>query len=240
MAVYTIASRKGGNAKTTTAQSVAAGLVKTGKKVLLIDLDSQTNLSLLLNASEDFPSVAEVMNGAPIEDATQPTECGDLIRGNVAITRQEINAGELRAALEPIKNKYDFVLIDTGAQIDAALVAALIASDRVIITAQPDILSAQGVTLLNGTIEAVRKHNKALKGGILLTRYNPRSKTAQTIAAELEKMGEAIGAKLYTAKIRECTAVKDAQARQLDIYTYKRTSNAAKDYAQLIKEMERE
>ena len=242
MKTLAICSRKGGTAKTTTAQNIAAGLTRQGKKVLLIDFDSQTNLSLLLDISTDPPTIADVLEWEVYAaEAIRPTECGDLIPGREDLPGIAIRADALKEVLKPLQSKYDYCIIDTGAQIDRALISALMAADSAIICTQANLQNMQGVALLWKSIREVMKKNPALKlGGILITRFNPRSRTAQTLAAQLEELAQRIGSKVYKNRIRECTAVNDAQARQMDIFSFRIGSNAAKDYAGLIMEIQRE
>ncbi len=241
--IITIASRKGGSGKTTTAQMVSAGLEQLGYKTLVIDMDSQINLSLLHDVPADAPpTIAEVLEGTPAADAIRNTSGGDIIPGHTAMktTEPDQPANALQRALDPIKNKYDFIIIDNSAQLDSALIKSLLASDQLIITAEPDLLSLQGVALIMRSVKAVQEQHKLDNCGIVVTRYKPRSRTAQTMAAQLEAMAEKTGAKMYKTRIRECTAVSDAQARQTDIFSFRIGSNAAKDYAQLINEILKE
>ena len=192
--------------------------------------------------SYDFLTIAEVLQGTPAADAIWNTGGGDIIPGNTVIkaTEPDQPANALRRALDPIKENYDFIIIDNSAQLDSALIKSLLASDQLIITAEPDLLSLQGVALIMRSVKAVQEQHKLDSCGIVITRYKPRSRTAQIMAAQIEELADLTGAKMYSTRIRECTAISDAQARQTDIFSFRIGSNAAKDYAQLINEILKE
>ena len=118
-------------------------------------------------------------------------------------------------------------------------VNALTASSRVIIPAQAEIHSLQGIDQLYGTIEAVKHFtNKKLKiEGVLLTRYIARSIISRDMKDNLEALAKEIGSKTFATPIRECSAIKEAQATQTDIYSYAPRSNASKDYEALVEEI---
>ena len=116
---------------------------------------------------------------------------------------------------------------------------ALTACTGAIIPAQADVYSLQGIALLSQTIETVRKYcNRALKiKGIVLTRYNSRAVLSRDMADLIAQTAQQLRTKLYTTRIRECTALKEAQAVQQDIFTYAPRSNAAADYKALVAEV---
>ena len=246
METVAIVNRKGGVGKTATAQALGAGLAKKGYKVLFIDLDSQTNLSYALAAEPDKPSSINVLTGeADAAQAIQQKKGGDIIAGSDRLARAEAliedNAGKyyrLREALEGLKKKYDYCIIDTPAALDILTLNALTAADSVIIPVQADIYSLQGIDQLQQTIATVKKYsNKDLTiKGILITRYNGRANIAQDMRENLQDMAKALKTRLYKTPIRECTAIKEAQAMQKDIFTYAPRSNAAADYIDFLKE----
>lgn len=246
MEVITIASRKGGNAKTTTAQQLAAGLSLKGFRVLAVDLDSQGNLTTATDVPKDEPTAADVLTGTPAADAIRAGALYDIIPASweLAAVDEDIKKkpAALAQALEPIRSKYDYIVIDTATGISPALINALTASTGVIIPVQAEIFGiGDGLPQLIEIIRAVQKRNPTLKlKGFLLTRYKPRLKTAQNIAEQVQTIAEQIGTKVYKTPIRECAKISDAQARGLDVFTYSRTCNAAKDYAEMIAEMLKE
>ena len=145
----------------------------------------------------------------------------------------------LKEALQALKGKYDYCIVDTPPALGILTVNALTAATGAIIPAQADIFSLQGIGQLGGTLDAVKKYcNPDLSVmGILLTRYNDRAVIGREAAEMTERTAGQLGTKLFTARIRECTAIKEAQARRQSIYSYAPKSNAAADYAALVAEI---
>lgn len=249
MQIIAIANQKGGVAKTTTTLAIGAGLARKGYKVLFVDLDAQTNLSYVMEADATGltgRTSLDVMEGrASASDAIQHTRHGDIIAaspalaGADAVLTQVGKEYRLKEALEPLAAVYDYILLDTPPALGILTVNALTACKGCIIPAQADIYSLQGISQLYNTLQTVQKYcNPSLKVlGILLTRYNGRAIISREAAEMIEQAAEQMGSRLYTARIRECTAIKEAQACREDIFTYAPHSNAAADYAALIDEI---
>lgn len=238
-----IVNRRGGVGKTATAHAIGAGLSHRGYKTLFIDLDSQCNLTYDLSVTGAPLGSMEILSGtATAQEAIQHTEGGDIIPASpslaVADTTLERTGKEyrLREALEPLKEKYDYIIIDTPPALGVLTVNALTACDSAIIPAQAEIHSLQGIGLLNETIKAVQKYtnpNLFIKG-ILITRYNKRAIISRDMKDNLEATAKNLGTIVFDTPIRECTAIKEAQAKQTDIFTYAPRSNASKDYTALL------
>ena len=245
--VYTVANRRGGVGKTATAHALGAGLTKRGYRVLYIDLDSQCNLSydLGIQGELQYSSLDGLEGRATASEAILETEGGEIIPASPELaTADRIIDGvgkeyRLKEALEPIARNYDYIIIDTPPALGVLTVNALTASSRVIIPAQAEIHSLQGIDQLYGTIEAVKHFtNKKLKiEGVLLTRYIARSIISRDMKDNLEALAKEIGSKTFATPIRECSAIKEAQATQTDIYSYAPRSNASKDYEALVEEI---
>ena len=243
MEVVAIVNRKGGVGKTATAQALGAGLARKKKKVLYIDLDSQTNLSYGLGADPEGPNSMDVLTGeATAAEAIQHTPQGDAIAGSEALAGADAaidGTGKeyrLKEAIDGLQ--YDYIIIDTPAQLGTLTVNALTAANSVVIPVQAEVYSLQGIGQLSKTIEAVKKYcNRDLYiRGILITRYNGRAVISKDMQSNLKDAAEQLKTKLYSTPIRECVSIKEAQAIQQDIYTYAPRSNAAKDYEAFIKE----
>lgn len=245
--IITIANRKGGVGKTATAHALGAGLRRRGYSVLFVDLDSQCNLTDALGVDVkgvEASSLDVLERSSEAPETILQTEGGDLLPASPALaTADKVIDGEgkeyrLRDALQSLGRKYDFIVIDTPPALGVLAVNALTASSSVIITAQADLYSLQGIEQLYGTIKAVKHFsNKKLSiEGILLTRYSGRSVIAKDMRENLEELSKIIGTKVFKTPIRECVAIKEAQAMHTDIYTYSRKSNASKDYEALIEE----
>lgn len=243
MEVVAIVNRKGGVGKTATAQALGAGLARKKKKVLYIDLDSQTNLSYGLGADPEGLNSMDVLTGeATAAEAIQHTPQGDVIAGSEALAGADAaidGTGKeyrLKEAIDGLQ--YDYIIIDTPAQLGTLTVNALTAANSVVIPVQAEVYSLQGIGQLSKTIEAVKKYcNRDLYiRGILITRYNGRAVISKDMQSNLKDAAEQLKTRLYSTPIRECVSIKEAQAIQQDIYTYAPRSNAAKDYEAFIEE----
>ena len=166
--VIAVINQKGGVGKSTTAQAIGQGLTLKGYKVLFVDLDAQGNLTYSLNASQSNKTVLEVLTKqVDAKDTIQKTATGDIMPSSLQLSGADLMLTEmgkeyrLKEALEPIKSKYDYIIIDTPPALGILTVNALTACTGVIIPAQADIYSLQGIGQLNSTIEAVKKYCNA-------------------------------------------------------------------------------
>ena len=244
--VLAIINQKGGVGKSTTAAALGAGLILKGYRVLYIDLDAQGNLTFNMGAGASALSSLEMLTGtATAEEAIRHTEQGDIIPASPALAGADnliTTTGKeyrLKEALEPLYKLYDYIVIDTPPALGILTVNALTACTGAIVPAQADAWSLQGITQLNGTIQTVKKYcNPALKvKGIVLTRFNSRAVVSRDMQELIAQTASALNTKLYKTTIRECTALKEAQAVQQDIYSYAPRSNATADYKALVAEI---
>jgi chromosome partitioning protein len=244
--IIAITNQKGGVGKSTTAHALGAGLRQQGSKILYVDMDAQGNLSYALGGGQGGNSTLEVLTrGCTAAKAIQSTAGGDLIGSSPALsgadkTLTQVGAEyRLREALEPLKADYDYILIDTPPSLGILTVNALAACTWAIIPAQADTFSLHGIGQLYNTISTVRQYcNKALTiKGILLTRHNTRAILSRDMQELLSQTAQSLGTSLFTTSIREGIAIKEAQAKQTDIYDYAPRSNAAMDYNQFVEEV---
>jgi chromosome partitioning protein len=245
MMVVCIANQKGGVGKSTTAHALGVGLNEKGKRVLLVDLDPQANISYTAHSPGDVATAYDVMMGtADIKEAIVHTHSFDLLPASRGLSRMDLELSKtgkeyrLSEALEPITKQYDYVIIDTPPALGILTVNALTASDRMVIPTQADSYSLQGIGQLMETVDAVRRYtNKGLKlFGILLVRYNKRTILSRDMAEVIEATAQKVGTFLYESVIRECVALKEAQAKRTDIYSYAPKSNATIDYQAFVDE----
>ena len=248
METISIINRRGGVGKTATAHALGAGLSFKGHKVLYVDLDSQTNLSYDLGAEAGAGDSMELLRGSctareavttcNIENCSVITASPELSIADVILTSMG-KEYRLKEALEPINNDYDYCVIDTPPALGVLLTNALTASNRIIIPAQAEIHSLQGIGQIAEIVTQAKKYtNPGLKiDGILITRWNGRAILSKDMQATLEETAAALHTKVYREPIRECIAIKEAQAMQQDIFTYSPRSNAAKDYESFILEV---
>lgn len=252
MKIYAVANQKGGVSKTTTVQCIGAGLAHYGYKVLLIDLDPQSNLTSICHAVSDAQdkntvTMLEILaKENKINDGIQHLDLYDIIPSSMflasidsRITDQMARPYRLQNALKELKGEYDYILIDTPPALGTLTNNALVAADEVIIPAQADILSLQGVSQLYETIESAKEHaNPNLKiAGIVLTRFQGRANLTKELVTLFDGAASQLKTTVFKTRIREAIAVKEAQAALSDIFTVDPKSNASADYNALIKEI---
>ena len=241
-----IINQKGGVGKSTTALAIGAGLTLKGYSVLYTDLDAQGNLSYTLGANtQGYNAMGVLQRPETAKEEIQHTPQGDIIASSPKLAGADKLLEEtgkeyrLKEALDSLQGAYDYIIVDTPPALGILTINALTACTGAIIPAQADIYSLQGIAQLNSTIETVKKYcNPSLSiMGIVLTRFNGRSIIRREVAEMLERTAEQLHTKLYTSKIRECTALVEAQATKQNIYSYAPRSNATADYKALVDEI---
>lgn len=238
MQIITIANQKGGSGKTATAAAIAQAAAHDGKNVLAIDLDPQGNLSFSLGAAMDRKTSLDLLEGEPARHVIQ--HCGglDVIPSSwnaQTISSTAGSAKRLQRALQPVKSRYDLILIDTPPTGGELQYNALQASTGLIIPLQADIFGLQGLYQIADTAEQIKRSNPALTvTGVLFTRHNPRSTLARQMQEAIEKAAKEMGIPVLGA-IREGVAIREAQALQADLYEYAPKAKPAQDYMQLYK-----
>lgn len=242
--IITVTNQKGGVGKTTTCNALISGLSRMGYKVLGIDLDPQGNLGFSLGLNiEDGLTTYDVFKGlASAEQAIRHTTSGDIISSNILLSTAELEFNKpgreflLKDAINNIRDKYDYIVIDTPPALNILTVNAYVAANYLIIPMVPEILSLLGVSQLKETIDSVTKfYNPNLHVmGILLNKYNKRV----NLTREVEEMATSIAAQLGTividVKIRNSISVAEAPAHGEGIFTYAPRSNAAADFHALL------
>ena len=244
MRTIAVINQKGGVGKSTTALAIGAGLSLKGYSVLYVDLDAQGNLSYTLGATtKGYNALGVLQRPETAKEEIQHTAQGDIIASSPSLADTVITETgkeyRLKEALETIAGEYDYCIIDTPPALGILTINALTACTGAIIPSQADIYSLQGISQLNSTIETVRKYcNPSLTiMGIVLTRFNGRSIIRREVAEMLEQTAEQLHTKLYKSRIRECTALVEAQATRQSIYMYSPKSNATADYKALVNEI---
>jgi len=242
--VVVITNNKGGVGKSTTADALADGLVLNKYKTLLIDFDPQGSLST--SADQSKPTAYEVMTKQiSILDAVQQRQGrADILPASKILSRlnaELVDTGKeykLKEVIAPALTHYDYIIIDTPPALSVLTVNALTASTSLIIPAQADIFSLQGIGQLMESVDAIRLYtNPNIEFmGVLLTRHNARSILTRDMADVAQQTADKIGTFLYKTVIREAVAVKEAQASRQSIYNYAPTSNPAIDYQNFVSE----
>lgn len=241
--VISISNHKGGVGKTTSAINIGAGLNKLGKKVLLIDLDPQANLSQSLGLVNEESNIYGALRG---DYKLQPIEVLkglDVIPSTLDLSGAEVEmSGEagreyiLRELLDPVRGSYDYILIDSPPSLGLLTINSFTASDEVFIPLQAQFLALQGLTKILEVIDKIQKRlNKELKvGGVFITQYDSRKVLNRDVVATIETHFKE---KVFKTKVRDNIALAEAPAQGLDIFRYNPKSYGALDYLALSKEI---
>lgn len=245
--ILSISSQKGGTGKTTTAAALATWATMHGMSALAVDLDAQGSLTYILKGDGNGAGSYELMRGTPAREIIQHRAgLPDLIPASLQLAGADAEYSAkpgrdflLRHALEGLTGRYDLIVIDTPPTLGTLLVNALTAADAVLITAQADTFALQSIYQLADTVQQVKQYcNPALKiAGVVVTRYSGRTVLARDMVDALAERCAAQGIHLYSTKIREGVAVKEAQTMQQPLFTYAPKSRPAQDYNTLIKEI---
>jgi len=245
---YVFVNQKGGVGKTTSAINIGAYLAELGKKVLLVDFDSQANLSSGAGIGEKDakPGVYELISGlASLDAVIRPTPVNglsvipasiDLSGAAVELIEQEERDFYLSRALEPARKYYDFILIDCPPSLGVLTLNGIAAADAVIIPMQCEYFAMEGLTYLLKTIDRIQKGlNPNLEiGGIFFTMYDPRTNLAQQVIKEVSAYFKT---KVFTTIIPRNVRLAEAPSHGLPISIYDPFCSGAKAYKSLAQEV---
>lgn len=245
--VVSFSNQKGGVGKTSTCVNMAASLALRGYKVLLVDIDAQGNSTTGMGIAKNtlVRSIYNVLiDQTYISDVIIPTsiEGLDILPSNIDLAGAEVELvylknreKRLRMALESVKNKYDYVMIDCPPSLNLLTINALTASDAVIIPIQCEFFAVEGLTKLLNTINLVVKStNKSLTvGGIVLTMNDNRPLVSKQIQAELRQY---FGSKVFNTVIPRNIRVSEAPSHGKPVIIYDPKSKGAKSYVELTTE----
>jgi len=256
--IYCFANQKGGVGKTTTSVNLAAYLAAGGKRVLLVDADSQANAtsSLGIDKQREEPSIYDVLLSGPDEDLNanevivkvdRPAFGGnlDLLPSSVELAGAEVElAGEeqgsreyrLKNMLVPLKGRYDYILVDCPPSLGLLTLNALTAADAVIIPLQCEYLALEGLMQLTSTISLVlRGLNRSLRIlGIAMTMYDSRTNlSAQVVQAVKNHFPREVFSTLVPRSVR----LSEAPSYGMTILEYDPNSRGAAAYAALAEEV---
>jgi chromosome partitioning protein len=244
MNVLCIAQQKGGVCKTTTALSLAAAWALEGRRVLMVDVDPQANLTRNILDYESLGSdLSEVYSGASsLADIIIPTSTTGLFIAPARTTLARIENIErklstytaLRRELSKLDG-YDTAVIDTPPSLGLFTVSALLAATHVLVPVQPTFFCQEGLGDLNRTIVEARENNPDLASvRYFMTLFDKRTVISQEIARLLR---DKLGASLFATSIRKNIAVEESQYAQKTIFEYAPKSTGAEDYRALAKEV---
>lgn len=253
--IISVSNQKGGVGKTTTTANLGIGLANSGKKVLLVDCDPQASLTVSLGYSQPDElevTLTDLLKKILLDELFQPTdgilhhkEGIDLLPANIALSGMEVSLVNamsretiLKQYLEPIRKKYDYILIDCMPSLGMLTINALAAADSVLIPVQAQYLPAKGMEQLLQTIGKVRRQiNPALQiDGILLEMVDNRTNYARDMAALLK---ETYGGKLriFDAEIPHSIRAAEISAEGKSIYAHDPNGKVAEAYRSLTKEV---
>lgn len=234
MQIITAAIIKGGAGKSTTIAALAQAANAKGKRVLVIDLDPQMNVSFFMGADTDAQGTKELLHGTPAREVIQHTEQGiDIIAASEELATEMTNAASakrLEDAIEPLKRKYDYIFIDTPPQMGELTFNGLQASTGIIVPMEADNSNLQGLYKL---VDILQDMPKSKVIGTIITRYDARPKINQYMHDEIAEKGREEGAPLI-ADIRPGIAIREAQAQGVSLYDYAPKSKPAIDYMALF------
>ena len=243
--VIAFANQKGGVAKTTTTLNLGVAFAERGLRVLCIDLDPQGNLTMSQGMNPDTieRSMFDVLvHRVPIRDVIATREIDiavasiDLAGADMALASQIGRERALQKALEPVKNDYDFILIDTPPSLGLLTINALVAATGVIVPVQTEYLSLRGLVQLENTLQMVRENLNPHVSimGIVPTMYDRRI-THSREADEI--LRENFGKLVYQTRIRKTIRYAEAPVRGASIIAYEPDGEAAAMYRDLAKEV---
>lgn len=252
--MISVCNQKGGVGKTTTTVNLGIGLAKEGYRVLLVDADPQGDLTTCLGYENDeLDYTISDMLAASLNDEKLSAdeviliheEGVDLIPSNLDLSAMELTLVSaitreraLALSIEPLKDKYDYILIDCMPSLGMLTINSLTASDSVIIPVQAQYLPAKAMTQLTQTINKVKRHiNPGLEiEGVVMTLVDNRTNLARDITATVRN-GFGTKMNVYKTTIPVATKAAEATNRGQSIYAYDPDNAAAKAYENLTKEV---
>ena len=246
--IIALANQKGGVGKTTSTINLAASLATLEKYVLVVDADPQANASsgLGVDLKEVECSIYEcIVNHADVHDAIYTTDIEglDIIPSHIDLVGAEVemlNIDEreyvLKRILEPIRNEYDYILIDCSPSLGLITVNALTAADSVIIPVQCEYFALEGISKLLSTIKIIksRLNTKLEIEGFLLTMYDSRLRLANQIYDEVKRHFQEL---VFKTVIQRNVKLSESPSHGLPVILYDADSTGAKNHLSLAKEI---
>lgn len=246
--IISVANQKGGVGKTTTTVNLGACLAFEGKKVLLVDIDAQGNATsgVGIRKPDVVKDIYDVLvNEEPIEKAILPSsrEGLDIVPATIQLAGAEIELtsmmareSRLKSALEEVRDRYDFILIDCPPSLGHLTINSFTASDSILIPVQCEYYALEGLSQLLNTVRLVQKHfNPGLKiEGVLLTMFDARTNLGAEVVEEVRRYFQE---NVYDTIIPRNVRLSEAPSHGLSIIDYDPSSRGAQVYLALAKEV---
>lgn len=240
--IISVINQKGGTGKTTTTINLGSALSKLGKKILLVDLDPQANLSYSLGLEDQPGTIADLFTGTKdlqqvltIRDGlTIVPGSNELVDIEISLVSQPQRESFLKSILADARG-YDYILVDCPPSLSLLTVNALTASDEVLIPLQMEVLTLQGLSQILSTVKQIRSTlNSRLKiKGIVVVMFDKRRKLSTEIQDYLQ---ENVAERVFEARIRLNVKLAEAPSFGKSVLDYDSSSNGARDYMALAEE----
>lgn len=241
--IYAVSNHKGGVGKTTSAINIGAALAARKKRVLLIDLDPQANLTQSLGIKDNQITIYDNLKGEKLISHIEYKNNLYVLPSSLDLSAAEIELSSepgreyiLKEFLSKLDNKYDYMLIDCPPSLGLLTINALTAANFVIIPMQAEYLPLRGLAKLNEVINKIKTRlNTGLEiGCVFLTQYDARKILNRDVA---ESVSEFFGKKFLKNKISNNVALAEAPSQGKDIFSYNRNCKGAEDYMSLTQEI---
>ena len=245
--IIAVANQKGGVGKTTTSVNLSAAFAEMGKKVLLIDCDPQGNATSGLGIEKDGLELSiydALINDTPMEEIILQTQFGldmvpsvmDLAGAEVELVNLDDKQYRLKKAVELIKDKYDYILIDCPPSLGHVTLNALTAADSVLLPLQCEFYALEGLSQLLSTVQLVQEQlNGDLRiEGLVLTMYDSRTNLAEQVVEEVKTHFPDM---VYATKIPRNVRLSEAPSFGKPIFAYASSSKGAQAYMRLAEEV---
>ncbi|MGM9580263.1 MAG: ParA family protein [Anaerovibrio sp.] len=245
--IIAVANQKGGVGKTTTSVNLSAAFAEMGKKVLLIDCDPQGNATSGLGIEKDGLELSiydALINDTPMEEIILQTQFGldvvpsvmDLAGAEVELVSLDDKQYRLKKAVELVKDKYDYILIDCPPSLGHVTLNALTAADSVLLPLQCEFYALEGLSQLLSTVQLVQEQlNENLRiEGLVLTMYDSRTNLAEQVVEEVKTHFPDM---VYATKIPRNVRLSEAPSFGKPIFAYASSSKGAQAYMSLAEEV---
>lgn len=244
--IYVFVNQKGGVGKTTSAINLGAYMALAGKKILLVDFDSQGNMSSGVGISKNKPTVydllaeravaSDVIRKTSVENLWAIPASIDLSGAAIELVEQENREYFLKKVLEPLREKFDYILVDCPPSLGMLTLNGLVAADSVFIPLQCEYFALEGLTLLLQTVKKVQKGlNPGLDiGGIFFTMYDSRTKLSQDVVQQVTMYFKE---RVFSTVIPRNVRLSEAPSHGKPICQYDPNCFGAKSYEKLAAEV---